>query len=83
MIVKVKPAHIPGVILIEREVKFNIVHRDTSSIYYTYRKVLKISKTVENDGEQGLPNSSYCGIITYEGKICKLFAKLAKENLLV
>jgi hypothetical protein len=41
--------------------------------------VLKKKDYVEFDGEQDLPISSYCGIITCEGKICKLFAKLAKE----
>ena len=40
-------------------------------------------KTVENDGDEGLLNSSYCGIITCEGKICKLFAKLAKEKMML
>jgi hypothetical protein len=75
-----KSAHVPGIVVVEREVEFNIIHGVSP---LKYRKVLKISKTVKNDGEQGLPNSSYCGIITCEGKICKLFAKLAKEKMLV
>ena len=71
---KMEPAHVPAVILVQSEVEFDVILKGTSFI-----KVLKFSKTVENDRKQGLPNFSYCGIITYEGKICKLFAKLAKE----